>query len=306
MPRPGAPVADARFRQVSRVLARVLALNLLVAASKIAFGYASGLVSITSDGFHSLTDSASNIVALVGVRVARKPPDEDHPYGHRKFETLAAAGIFVFLVLVMIEVGETALGRLRHPVAVEVGVTGFVVMLVTVAINVLVVWYESREGRRLHSELLVADARHTRSDVLTSATVLAALAGVALGFPVLDPLAGLIVAAFIGHTGYQVARDTSRILSDAIVIDERIVQQVVMGVAGVVGCHRIRTRGTLDHVFLDLHVWLPPQMPLVEAHALSHVVKDRLMARFPEIADALIHIEPPPGPSERSESEGLS
>lgn len=286
---------DTRYRQVSRVLTRVLVLNLLVAAAKIAFGYATGLVSIASDGFHSLTDSASNVVALVGVRVARKPPDEDHPYGHRKFETLAAGAIFVFLVLVMIEVSETAIGRLRHPVGVTVGATGFAVMLLTVAINVVVVWYEAREGRRLHSELLLADARHTRSDVLTSVTVLAALAGVAMGYPVLDPVAGLVVAAFIGHTGYQIARDTSRILSDAIVIDERIVQQVVMDVSGVVGCHRIRTRGTLDHVFLDLHVWMPAQMPLVEAHALSHVVKDKLMARFPEIADALIHIEPPPG-----------
>lgn len=289
---------DTRYRQVSRVLTRVLVLNLLVAAAKIAFGYASGLVSIASDGFHSLTDSASNVVALVGVRVARKPPDEDHPYGHRKFETLAAGAIFVFLVLVMIEVSEAAIGRLQHPVGVTVGATGFAVMLLTVAINVTVVWYEAREGRRLNSELLLADARHTQSDVLTSVTVLAALAGVALGYPVLDPVAGLVVAAFIGHTGYQIARDTSRILSDAIVIDERIVQQVVMDVSGVVGCHRIRTRGTLDHVFLDLHVWMPAQMPLVEAHALSHVVKDKLMARFPEIADALIHIEPPPGPSQ--------
>jgi cation diffusion facilitator family transporter len=297
-------VAVTRYRQVARVLTTVLVLNLLVAAAKIAFGYATGLVSILSDGFHSLTDSASNVMALVGVRVARKPPDEDHPYGHRKFETLAAGGIFVFLVLVMIEVGETSLARLRHPVDVSVDATGFLVMLVTVAVNVLVVIYEHREGRRLNSELLVADARHTRSDVLTSLTVLAALAGVALGYPLLDPIAGLVVAAFIGHTGYQVARDTSRILSDAIVIDERAVHEVVMSVPGVVGCHRIRTRGSLDHVFLDLHVWMPADTPLVDAHALSHVVKDRLMARFPEVADALIHIEPPPALSERSESKG--
>lgn len=288
---------DTRYRQVSRVLQRVLILNLLVAAAKIGFGYATGLVSIVSDGFHSLTDSASNVVALVGVRVARKPPDEDHPYGHRKFETLAAGGIFVFLVLVMIEVVETAIGRLRHPTAVTVDATGFAVMSATVAVNLLVVWYEAREGRRLGSELLVADARHTRSDVLTSITVLAALAGVALGMPVLDPVAGIVVAGFIGHTGYLIARDTSRILSDAIVIDEQAVQQVVMSVPGVVGCHQIRTRGSVDHVFLDLHVWMPAHLPLVEAHALSHVVKDRLMARFPEVADALIHIEPPPAPA---------
>lgn len=293
---PGHPVTDTRYRQVTRVLVGVLVLNLLVAFAKIAFGYATGLVSIVSDGFHSLTDSASNVVALVGVRAARKPPDEDHPYGHRKFETLAAGGIFVFLVLVMIQVVETALGRLRQPAPIEVTPVSFAVMLATLAVNVVVVRYESAQGRRLNSELLMADARHTRSDVLTSLTVVGALAGVALGYPMLDPVAGLVVAAFIGHTGYQIARDTSRILSDAIVMDEQAVRDVVMGVPGVVGCHRIRTRGSLDHVFLDLHVWMPATMPLDEAHRLSHVVKDRLMERFPEVADALIHIEPPPAP----------
>jgi cation diffusion facilitator family transporter len=288
------PSSD-RFRQVSRVLTRVLLLNLLVAAAKIVFGYATGAISIVSDGFHSLTDSASNVVALVGVRVARKPPDNDHPYGHRKFETLAAGAIFVFLVLVMIEVVETSFGRLRHPEPPHVTLASFAVMLLTVAVNLTVVWYEARAGRRLKSELLIADAKHTRSDVLTSLTVIAALAGVAMGFPLLDPIAGIVVAGFIGHTGYQIARDTSRILSDSLVIDEREVEFAVMQVPGVLGCHQIRTRGSADHVFLDLHVWMAADTSLFEAHRLSHVVKDRLMERFPEVVDALIHIEPPPG-----------
>jgi divalent metal cation (Fe/Co/Zn/Cd) transporter len=110
----------------------------------------------------------------------------------------------------------------------------------------------------------------------------------------LDPLAALVVAAFIGYSGYQIAQATTRILSDRIVMAESDLESVVMSVPGVLGCHQIRTRGSSDHVFLDLHVWLPPSMPLVDAHALSHVVKDRLMARYPQIADAIIHIEPPP------------
>ena len=101
-------------------------------------------------------------------------------------------------------------------------------------------------------------------------------------------------APFIGYAGYQIARTTTRILSDRIVISETDLEEVVMGVQGVIGCHRIRTRGSSDHVFLDLHVWLPPGMPLVDAHDLSHVVKDRLIARYPQIVDAIIHIEPPP------------
>ena len=105
----------------------------------------------------------------------------------------------------------------------------------------------------------------------------------------------LVVAAFIGHAGYQIAQTTTRILSDRVVIAESDIEAVVMSVPGVLGCHHIRTRGTSDHVFLDLHLWLPPAMPLTSAHALSHVVKDRLMTRYPQIADAVLHLEPPPG-----------
>jgi cation diffusion facilitator family transporter len=283
-----------RQRDVARVLVRVLFLNLAVAVAKLVFGYATGAVSIISDGFHSLTDSASNIMGLVGLRAARKPPDSDHPYGHRKYETLAAAGIFVFLLLVVIEVVETAFVRLGGGAAPHVTTASFAVMLVTLAINLLVVRYESGQGQRLNSELLLADAAHTRSDVLTSTAVLVSLVGVRLGYPLLDPIGALVIAVFIARTGYEIGLETSGILSDRIVISEDDIRGVVMGVPSVVGCHQIRTRGTRDHTFLDLHVWFAGDTSLSEAHRLSHVVKDRLMEKYPHIADAVIHIEPPP------------
>jgi len=297
LPSGAEPHSPTRYTEVARVLTRVLLLNLLVAVAKIAFGYASGAISILSDGFHSLTDAASNVVGLVGVSAAGRPPDADHPYGHRKYETVAAAAVNVFLLLVIIEVLRNAFNHLtgRAPLH-DIGLTSLVVMVVTVAINLAVVAYESREAARLASEVLLADATQTRGDVWSSLTVIAALAGARAGVPILDPLAALVVAGFIAHAGYQVARATTGILSDRIVISDADLQRVVMSVPGVLGCHRIRTRGAADHVFLDLHVWLPPDMRLHDAHDLSHVVKDRLMARYPQIADAVIHIEPPPPP----------
>lgn len=282
-----------RYAEVSRVLVRVLALNLLVAGAKIGVGLWSGAVSVLSDGFHSLTDSTSNVAALIGIHLARRPPDDTHPYGHRKFETLASAGIFVFLLLLLLEVLRTAVTRLGSPEPVEVSPLTVGVMVVTLGINLLVVRYESSAGRRLNSELLLADATHTRSDVLTSGTVLAALAGVALGFPQLDALAALVIAGFIGYAAWGIARTTTDILADRVVMDEAQVRTVIMQVDGVIGCHQIRTRGTNDHIFLDLHLWLPARLPLVDAHRLSHVVKDRLMAHFPAVRDVVIHIEPP-------------
>ena len=283
-----------RYLAVSRVLARVLVLNLGVALAKISMGYASGAVSILSDGFHSLTDTASNVVGIIGVRVARQPPDDDHPYGHRKFETMASVGILIFLVIVLREVLGAALGRLRQGTVPEVRPIAFWVMGITFAVNVAVVWYERRAGRRLKSEILLADAHHTTSDLLTSATVIVALLGVRLGYPWLDPVAGLLVAGFIARACWEIFRDTSRILGDQMVIDERAIRDVVHTVPEVIGCHHIRTRGSADFVFLDLHIWVDGGLPLHEAHRLSHVVKDRLMARLPQIKDAVIHIEPPP------------
>jgi cation diffusion facilitator family transporter len=284
-----------RQNAVTRVLFRVLILNLVVAGAKLIFGYSTGAVSIISDGFHSLTDSASNVMGLVGVRASRKPPDDDHPYGHRKYETLAAAGIFIFLLFVVVEVTRSALNRLAGGAAPRITVLSFAVMLITLAINLLVVRYEMREGRLLNSEMLMADAMHTRSDVLTSCAVLVSIAAVKLGYPVLDPIGGLVIAVFIARTGWQIARETSGVLSDRVVLAEEEIRRVVMNTPQVVGCHHIRSRGTADHTFLDLHVWYPPEMPLHEAHRLSHIVKDQLMSAFPQIADAIIHIEPPPG-----------
>jgi cation diffusion facilitator family transporter len=283
-----------RSSGVSRVLIRVLVLNLAVAGAKLILGFATGAISVISDGFHSLTDSASNIMGLIGLRIAGKPPDANHPYGHRKFETLAAGGIFVFLLLVVIQVVQTAFSRFRAGTTPKVTGLSFAVMLGTLAVNMLVVRYEAGRGRALKSELLLADAAHTQSDVWTSCAVLMSLAAVKLGYPALDSIGALVIAVFIARAGLHIGLETSNILADKVVLDEEQIRRVVMAVPDVLGCHHIRTRGTYDHTFLDLHVWFASDTTLYEAHRLSHVVKDRLMEAFPQIGDAIIHIEPPP------------
>jgi cation diffusion facilitator family transporter len=240
---PRAP-GPARYVAVSRVLVRVLLLNLSVAIAKIAFGYASGAISILSDGFHSLTDAASNVVGIVGVRAAGRPPDEDHPYGHRKYETVAAAAIPIFLILLMLEVLRNTVNHLTgHDAPVAIPVSGFAVMLITVGVNLFVIWYESREAERLASEVLLADATQTRADVWTSITVIAALAGMRSGVPMLDPLAALVVVAFIGYAGFQIVRATTAILSDRMVIAdadlERVDQDARVGRSCVPGPARL-------------------------------------------------------------------
>lgn len=283
-----------RASEVSSVLYRVLVLNLAVAAAKIALGLSSGAVSVLSDGYHSLTDTASNVVGIIAVRIAGQPPDDDHPYGHRKFETMASVGILIFLTLVLREVISAAWARLQTGGAPEVTALTFGVMGVTFLVNLGVVFYERSAGRRLSSEVLLADSHHTLSDLMTSATVILALIGVRMGYLWLDPVAALVVAGFIGYACWEIFQQTTGILADKYVIPEASISEVVNDVSGVIGCHHIRTRGSADFVFLDLHVWMDADLSLKKAHSLSHVVKDRLMQRFPQIKDAIIHIEPPP------------
>ena len=283
-----------RAAEVSTVLNRVLILNFVVAAAKIALGLTTGAVSVLTDGFHSLTDTASNVVGIIGVRAASAPPDVDHPYGHRKFETMASVGILMFLLLVLREVLGTAWERFHSGGEPTITALTFGVMAATFLINLAVVVYERRAGHRLRSEILLADAHHTTSDLFTSITVIAALIGVKLGYTWLDPAAALIVAVFIGYACWEIFRSTSDILADRIVIPEEEISAVVASVPHVIGSHHIRTRGSADFVFLDLHIWMKADMRLDEAHHVSHVVKDRLMEHFPQIKDAIIHIEPPP------------
>jgi cation diffusion facilitator family transporter len=288
-----------RYSAVSRVLLRVLALNLIVALAKIVLGAASGAVSVLSDGFHSLTDSASNVVALVAVGVAKQPPDAEHPYGHRKFESMAAGAIGLFLLLVMVQVLWTAVERLRVPIQPTVDALSFAVMIGTLLVNVGVVRYERRAGERLSSELLLADAHHTQSDLFTSLAVIFALIGVKAGIPLLDPIAAIVVAGFIGYACWAIFQRTSRILADEMVMDTEAIREVVRSVSEVVDCEKIRSRGSSDHVFVDLHLWMNPAMRLDEAHRVSHVVKDRIMERYPQVKDVVIHLEPPPADGRR-------
>lgn len=293
MAEPATGVVD-RYRDVNRVLIVVLLLNLIVALAKIVLGYATGVLSIASDGAHSIADASGNVIALVGIYAAKKPPDIDHPYGHRKYETLAAAGIVVMLLVALVQIVQAALGRLGTPVRLDVPVASFAVMLGTLVINVMVTVYERRAGKRLSSEVLLADSLHTLSDILTTLVVLGTLVFVRRGHPIADVAASLLIAGFIALAALEIVRSTTRILSDRIAIREEDIRRVVLAVPEVVGCHHIRTRGSTDYVFLDLHIWLRADTRLDTAHRLSHVVKDRLIASFPQIADAIIHVEPPP------------
>ncbi len=289
------------YRLVRRVLWVVLGLNWVVAAAKIVYGLISHSSSMTADGFHSLADGVSNLIGLVGIYFCSQPRDDDHPYGHKKYETLFALGIAAMLIFVAFNLGREGVHRLIHPVVPSVDRISFAVMILTLTVNIVVMTYEYRRGIALRSDILIADSLHTRADIFTSLSVIVALIASRLGYPILDPVITLVISGFIAWSAWGIIKQESGILCDAVAIaDPRKIIEVVLGINGVRGCHKLRTRGRLDDIHLDLHVQVDGNITLIQSHDLSHRIQADIVSAFPEISDVLVHIEPskiiPPPP----------
>lgn len=286
------------YRAVRRVLWITMGLNLVATVAKLAVGYWTGSLSLIADGFDSVFDSASNVVGLVGIYLAARPADEDHPYGHRKAETMTALVISSLLFLTTWELIQSAVERLRDPslIVAKVNVWSFAALLLSIAVHVIVVWYELREGRKLHSDVLVADALHTRADIFVSLSVIGGLIAVRLGFPLADPILALIISLVIAKIGIDIIREGSPALMDKVVVSPEEIKEIALSVPGVLLCHKVRSRGHETAVYIDLHISVAPSTPIARAHQIAHRVQGRLRERVPYLQDATIHIEPAPTP----------
>lgn len=265
---------------------------MIAALAKLVYGYLSGSLSMVADGYHSFFDGTSNVIGLVGIWLAYNPPDKDHPYGHKKYETLASLGISILLFLTCYHVLRDSYVRFMDSTTPHVTVFSFLVILVTMGINIFVMMWERSKGKELKSEILISDALHTRSDIFASIAVLISLAAVSLGLPVIDPIAAFFIAILIGWTGYQILLESAKVLSDYFRINPKLIREVAIGVDGVTECHDIRTRGTPTDVFVDLRLHVPSDMGISEAHELAHKVEGQIKKEFMEVTEVIVHIEP--------------
>lgn len=279
-------------REVRRVLWIVLALNALVAAAKLVMGLATGAVSMIADGFHSSLDASSNIIGLVGLRLAAQPPDADHPYGHRRFETLATLGIGGLMLVAAWEILQTMIDRLLHGGAPEVVPLSFAVMIGTMALNLGVTRYERRRGRALRSDILLADASHTASDFLVSASVLAGLVMISLGYPWVDPLIALVIVLIIARIGLRIIRQTSDTLADRQIIDPQAVVALLADVPGLEETSRVRSRGPADAIHVDVDTRIKPAVTTDHAYAIARTIKERVRTAYPDVAEVQVHFAP--------------
>lgn len=285
--------ARGHYNHVQLVLVIVLALNWAVAGAKIVLGIMTRCSSMTADGFHSLSDGASNIIGLIGIAMAGRPVDRDHPYGHKKYETFFSLGIALLLFLLATNLAKEGVTRFLVPVMPEVNIKSFVVMIITMAVNAWVMTYEHKKGKDLRSDMLVADSLHTKADIFTSFSVLIALVSIKIGFPIIDPIVTLLISVFIAYAGVEIVREASRILCDtAPIMEVGRISAIVMEVKGVKACHKIRTRGRPDDVCVDLHVQVDSAMHINAAHKICYAIEEILKQKMPEVTDVLVHIEP--------------
>jgi cation diffusion facilitator family transporter len=284
--------AELTSHGVRRVLWITLGLNVAVSVAKIVVGKLSGSIAMVADGYHSLTDGANNVAGLVITGYAYAPPDEGHPYGHRKFETAATLAIAVALLSVAYHLIGEALSRSAAAELPEIGPLAWTVMLVTLGVNMFVASYEAREGRRLQSSYLIADSTHTRSDIYVTFGVIASFAGARAGAIWMDGLVSIGIALFIAYLGVQILVGSFHTLTDRAVIPTDTLAPLVLAVPGVVDCREIRTRGGPGAVYVDLIVHVDGAMALRDAHDVADWIEAALMMQHPEIVDVVVHLEP--------------
>lgn len=279
-------------RGVRRVLWVTLGLNVAVSLAKIVVGKLSGSLSMVADGYHSLLDGSNNVIGLIVLAYAYAPPDRGHPYGHRKFETAATLAIGLVLLTLVYRVIDGALRGFARSELPEIGLLNWLVSGVTLAVNLFVAWYEAREGRRLGSDYLVADAAHTSSDIYVTLGVIASFAGARAGLPWVDPLIAVAIAVFIAFLAVRILIGGFHVLTDRAVIAPEEIARIVAGVPNVRDCRDVRTRGGPGAVYVDLTVHLDGSMSLKEAHDVADAIERALRESRPEILDVVVHLEP--------------
>jgi len=282
------------YKSIKRILWIILLANLAVAFAKMGLGYVTNSASVLADGFHSLTDGSSNIIGLVGMSFASKPVDDEHPYGHGKYETLSSLMIVGMLFFLSFQIIAEAFSKFANPVIPTIDSWTFIIMTSTLVINLFVTVYEYNEGKKLHSTLLMSDAMHTRSDVFVTLGVILSLVLVKIGLPVwIDPLVSLVVAGVIIYAAYEIFKMASAILLDSKVVDPKTIAEVVTRLPEVKGVHHIRSRGTLANLFIDLDVLADPSVSLIDAHYLAHTIERVLQDHFSDsMVQVIAHLEP--------------
>jgi len=281
------------YKKIRKVLWIIFFANLLVALLKIVIGSLIKSSSITADGFHSLSDGSSNIVGLIGIGLASKPIDKDHPYGHKKFEVLSGLFIAAMLVFMGGKIIINGIVGFTAPKALSITPESLITILITLFINIIVSKYEYSIGKKLNSYILISDSLHTKSDIFVSLGVLTTLIGIKLGLPpIVDSIASLVVAGFILHAAYEIFISTSGILVDKAILDDEFIKNAISDFSEIKDIHNIRSRGSENNIYIDMHIMIDPKYSVEDSHVLLHKIENKIREKTNNTTEVIIHVEP--------------
>jgi cation diffusion facilitator family transporter len=284
-----------RYQEVRKVTIIGSIVDLVLGVVKIAVGWIAHSQALVADGMHSLSDLGTDFIVLYAAKHSHREADEDHPYGHGRIETLATVGLGLALTLVAIGIAYEAIQRMNQPdLLVNPGVGALIVAIVSVISKEAIYHYTMRTARRLRSNMLIANAWHSRSDAISSIVVVIGVAGTMMGYPYLDAVAAIAVAVMIAKIGFDLVRSSTRELIDTALEPEVVeaIRSEVFKVDGVRALHMLRSRRSGSAALVDLHLQVDPRVSVSEGHQIGDTVRRRLISRIDEVTDVTVHIDP--------------
>ncbi len=270
--------------------------NTALALFKLLAGVLAHSGAMISDAVHSASDVLSSFIVIIGVRLSVREADREHPYGHERFECVAAIVLAAVLAVTGLLIGYRAVESIGSEASAPTvpGLLALVAAAVSIAAKEAMYWYTRAYGKRLNSPALMANAWHHRSDALSSVGALIGIAGARLGLPVMEPIASLVICLFILKAAYDIFRDaTGKMVDRACDAEtERLLTDCVMQEPQVLGVDRLQTREFGSRIYVDLEIRVDGTLPLVEAHAIAERVHDRIERDFPSVKHIMVHVNP--------------
>ncbi len=282
-------------QEATRVTLIGMWLDLLLGLAKLIGGIVTQSFALITDGIHSLTDAITDLFVLLVARVARADPDEEHPYGHGRFESLGTIGMGVVFFTTAGILLYDSYQRLQDTTAIPVpALSGIAIALVSIATKEWIYQYTMRVAQRLNSSLLKANAWHSRSDAISSVAVVVGIIAAQQGYTWMDTVAGIFVALIIAKIGWELSTDSLRELVDTAIPMQRLQQlkECILAVEGILGITNLRSRFSGGKIILEVRLLVDPRITVSEGHQLGEAVSHELTGRFSDIDDVIAHIDP--------------
>ncbi|MDO5348249.1 MAG: cation diffusion facilitator family transporter [Bacillota bacterium] len=269
-------------------------MNVFLSLIKLVAGFIGHSASMISDGVHSLSDVISSIGVFIGLKISQKPADYEHPYGHEKFEAVLSKILAFLLFMTGLSIGLSAIQTIISKSYVEPQLIALWAAILSIAVKEWMYHYTMRQAKKIESTALAADAWHHRSDALSSIGALIGIVGARLGYPILDPLAALVITIIILKVAIDIFVDaTNQVIDKAAspeVIDEII--KYIQSVDGVLAIDSLKTRIHSNRIYVDLEISVDPTLSLIDAHAIAEAVHYQLEQNIHKIKHCTVHVNP--------------